>query len=61
MIRVFISSLAYRDPIACRVIRKTQKMLLDPSLLNTQHFKIWIKGEVEQSRERSSTLPYTLV
>ena len=34
-------------------------MLLDASLLNTQHYKVRIKGKVEQSRERSSALPYT--
>ena len=44
-----------------RVIPKTQKMVLDASLLNTQHYKVRIKGKVEQSRERSSALPYTLV
>ena len=36
-------------------------MLLDASLLNTQHYKVRVKGKVEQSRERSSDLPYTLV
>ena len=36
-------------------------MVLDASLLNTQHYKERIKGKVEQSRERSSTLPYTMV
>ena len=44
-----------------RFIPKTQKMVLDASLLNTQHYKVRIKGKVEQSRERSSALPYTLV
>ena len=44
-----------------RVIPKTQKMVLDASLLNTQHYKVRIKGKVEQSRERISALPYTLV
>ena len=44
-----------------RVIRKTQKMVLDAALYNNQHYKIRIKGKVEQSREWSSTLPYTLV
>ena len=34
-------------------------MILDASLLNTQHYKVRIKGKVEQSRERSSTLPYS--
>ena len=36
-------------------------MVLNASLLNTQHYKVQIKGKVEQSRERSSALPYTLV
>ena len=44
-----------------RVIPKTQKMVLDTSLLNTQEYKVRIKGKVEQSRERSSTLSYTSV
>ena len=30
-------------------------MVLDASLLNTQHYKLRIKGKVEKSRERSST------
>ena len=29
-------------------------MLLDASLFNTQHYKVRIKGKVEQSREKSS-------
>ena len=44
-----------------RVIPKTLKMVLDTSLLSTQQYKVCIKGKVEQSRERSSTLPYTSV
>ena len=44
-----------------RVIPKTQKMVLDATLLNIQHYKVRIKGKVEQSRERICTLPYTLV
>ena len=42
-------------------IPKTQKMVLDAALLNTQHYKVRIKGKVEQSRERSSALPYASV
>ena len=38
-----------------------QKMVLDADLLNTQHYKVRIKGIVEQSMEWSSTLPYTSV
>ena len=34
-------------------------MVLDISLLNIQQYKVRIKGKVEQSRERSSGLPYT--
>ena len=34
-------------------------MVLDTSLLNTQHYKVCIKGKVEQFRERSSALSYT--
>ena len=31
-------------------------MVLDTTLLNTQHYKVRIKGKVEQSREKSSAL-----
>ena len=31
-------------------------MVLDTPFLNTQQYKVRIKGKVEQSRERSSTL-----
>ena len=40
---------------------KDSKMVLDSTLLNTHHYKVRIKGKVEQSREKSSTLPYTSV
>ena len=43
------------------MFQKTQKMVLDTSLLNTEHYKVQIKGKVEESRERSSALPYTLM
>ena len=61
MVRVFTNGPGDLGLIPGEVILKTQKMVLDASLLNTQHYKVWIKGKVEQSRERSSTLPYTLV
>ena len=41
-------------------IPETQKMILDTSLLNTQHYKVQIKGKVEQSKDRTSTLPLHL-
>ena len=50
-----------RGSIPGGVIPKTQKMVLDAALLNTQHYKVRIKGEVEQYREWSSALPYTSV
>ena len=60
-VRVFASGPGDLGSIPGRVIPKTQKMVLDASLLNTQHYKVQIKGKVEQSRERSRALPYTLV
>ncbi len=60
-VRVFANSPGDLGSIPDRVIPKTQKMVLDASLLNTQHYKVRIKGKVEQPRERSSALPYTLV
>ena len=61
MVRVFAIGPGELGLNPGRVIPKTQKMVLDAILLNTQHYKVWIKGKVEQSRERSSVLPYSLV
>ena len=61
MVRVFTNSPGDQDSIPGRVIPKTQKMVLDATLLNTQHYKVCIKGKVKQSRERSCALPYTSV
>ena len=61
MVRVFTNGSGDLGSIPGRVIPKTQKMVLDAALHNTQHYKVRIKGKVEQSEERSSTLPYTLV
>ena len=47
--------------ISGRVLPKTLKIVLDTSLLNTQQYKLRIKGKVEQSRERSSAFSYTSV
>ena len=41
--------------------QRLKKMVLDATLLNTKDYKVWIKDKVEQSRERSSALLYTLV
>ena len=61
-----MSKVLAKDPgdpgsIPGRVIPKTFKMVLDTSLLNTQQYKVRIKGKVEQSRERSSALTNTSV
>ena len=55
MVRVLANGPGDRGSIPGRVIPKTQKMVLDASLLNTQHNKVGIKGKVGQSWERSST------
>ena len=60
-VRVFANGPGDLGSIPGRVIPKTLKMELDTTLLNTQHYKVRFKGEVEQSREWSSALPYTLV
>ena len=60
MVRVFANGLGDLGSIPGRHT-KDSKMVLDVSLPNTQHYEVRIKGKVEQSRERSSALPYTLV
>ena len=61
MSRVFANGPGDRGSIPGRVIPKTQKMVLDSALLNTQHFKVRIKGKVKQSGESSCALLYTSV
>ena len=61
MVKVFANGPGDLGSIRGRVIPKTQKMVLDASLLNIQHYKVRIKGKVDQSWERSSALPYTSV
>ena len=59
--RVFTNGPGDLGLITGRVIPKTVRMVLDTSLLNTQQYKVCIKGKVEQSRERSSALSYSSV
>ena len=61
MVRVFANGPGDLGSIPIRIIPKTFKMVLDASLLNTEHYKVLIKGKVEQSREKSSALSYTSV
>ena len=56
MVRVFANGPGDLGSIPGRVIPKTQKMVLDASLLNTWHYKVRIKGKVEQSRVKWSAL-----
>ena len=59
MFRVFPNGPEDLGLVPGQVIPKTQKMVLDASLLNTQQYKVGIKGKVEQSRERNGALPHT--
>ena len=59
--RLFANGPGDRGSILGWVIPKTLKMVLDTSLLNTQHYKVFIKGKAEQSSERNNSLPYTSV
>ena len=59
--RVFINGPGDLGLIPDHIIPKTLKMVLDTSLFNIQQYKVHIEGKVEQSRERSSILPYTSV
>ena len=55
MSRVSANGTGDRGSIPGRVTPKTQKMVLD------QHYRVRIKGKVEQSREWNCALPYTKV
>ena len=59
--RIFINGLGDQVSIPGQVIPKTKIMVIDTSLLNTLHYKVYIKSRVEHSQKRSSTLPYTSV
>ena len=56
-VRVFANGPGDLGSIPDRVIPKTQKMVLDASLLSTQHYKVRIKGKVEQSRKGVAPSP----
>ena len=59
MSRAFANGSGNRSSIPGQVIPKTQKIVPDAALLNTQHYKVRIKDKVEQSREWSNALLYT--
>ena len=60
MSRVFTNGPGDRGSIPGRVIPKTQKMVVEATLLSTQDYKVQIKSKMEQSKERSSALPLHL-
>ena len=61
MSREFANGPGDRGSIPGRIIPKTQKMVLDAALLNTQHYMVRIKGKLKKTREWSSALSYTSV
>ena len=61
MVKVFASGPGGLGSISGRVIPKTLQMVFDTSFLNTQQYKVRIKGKLEQTSEKSSALPYISV
>ena len=59
--KVFANDPGDLDSIPVCIIPKTLKMVVDTSLLNTQQYKVHIKGKMEQFWEKSCALPYTSV
>ena len=47
MVRLFANGLGDLGSIPGGGISKTQKMVLDATLLNTLHYKVRVKGKVE--------------
>ncbi len=60
MSRVFANGPIDWGSIPGRVIPKTQKMVLDATLFNTQHYKVRIKGK-ESNPEKGVVLSPTSV
>ena len=58
--RVFANGPGDQGSIPDPVIPKTLKMVLDTSLLNTQQYKVRIKGKVEQSKKGVAPSPTPL-
>ena len=56
MVREYANGPGDQGSTPGRVITKTKKMVFDITLLDTLHYKVRIKGKVEQSREWSSAL-----
>ena len=61
MSRVFTNSLGDQGSVSGQVIPNTQKMLLDATLLNTQHYKVRIKGKLVAIEKGAFGSPLTIV
>ena len=48
MVRAFANGPGDQGSDPGRVLPKTQKIVLDAAVINTQNYKVWIKGKVEQ-------------
>ena len=57
MVRMFINGLGDQHSISGQVIPKTQKMVPDASLLNTQHYKACIKGKCSNPGKGVASFP----
>ena len=60
MVRVFANGPRAWSSILGQVLPNTQNIVLDASLLNSQHYKVCIKGIVEQSGKMSCSLSYSV-
>ena len=56
-IRVFANSPGDQGSIPGRVMPKIQKWYLMPTLLNTQHYKVWIKSKQNNSEKGVEPFP----
>ena len=54
---MFVNGSSDWGSIQDRVIPKTPKMVLDDSLLDTQYYKVWIKGKVSNPGKGVALLP----
>ena len=60
MVRVFANGPGDLGSISGRVILKTQKIVPDASLLNTQHYQVRMKGKVEPFKKKELCSPLYL-
>ena len=54
---MFFNGLGDRRSLPLRIIPQEEKIIIDTSLLNSQHYKVRIKRKMKQFKERSYSLP----